>query len=532
MDDHTKNLLILRHELAERFGIAALAFSADGRTIHFTAPLDCGIDVGGFAVVVTDDERDDTGLVVQIRNVQLVEREGPQLDMALGEGVVAEAARSVTVRPLLRVVSGEGAVIGSLDAGSFRAEGSTLPFTEQFVRPAHADEIATIIDGLEGDAPSIEIGVLRQAPEVPARLRSKGFSRHTFMCGQSGSGKTYTTGALFERLLADTTLPLVILDPNSDHVHLGSLRDPADRSPEAERYRSVAPSVKVARMRGLDASFTLCADFGELALEWQALLLRLHPIRDSDEFEALRRITGTLPAAYSIDAVVAASEQLAATDPTAGRIAQRIGNLGLADWDVWRRGDELSLTQVDLRSQRCVVFDLGSFSRPDERTTVALALLGTRWALRAERSPVLIAIDEAHNVLPANTDDPLLQATSDLGVLIAGEGRKFGLHLFVATQRPGKVHPNVVSQCDNLVLMRMNGATDVDQLVSLFSHVPEAMLREALGFGLGQALFAGPIAPVPLLTQVGTRLTPEGGGDVPTTWTTAPGQGTPGRPSD
>jgi hypothetical protein len=135
---------------------------------------------------------------------------------------------------------------------------------------------------------------------------------------------------------------------------------------------------------------------------------------------------------------------------------------------------------------------------------------------------VLLAVDEAHNVFPAATDDPLLQAAADLGVLIAGEGRKFGLHLLVATQRPGKVHPNVVSQCDNLVLMRMNGAADVEELTSLFSHVPAPLLQRAPGFGLGQALVAGPISPVPLLAQIGARHTPEGGGDVPTTWTTRP----------
>jgi DNA helicase HerA-like ATPase len=131
---------------------------------------------------------------------------------------------------------------------------------------------------------------------------------------------------------------------------------------------------------------------------------------------------------------------------------------------------------------------------------------------------MLLAVDEAHNVFPAVTDDPLLQQTAALGGLIAGEGRKFGLHLFVATQRPSKVHPNVVSQCDNLILMRMNGAGDVADLEELFSQVPPGLLRLSTGFGLGQALFAGPIAPVPLLAQVGARLTMEGGGDVAATW--------------
>jgi uncharacterized protein len=149
---------------------------------------------------------------------------------------------------------------------------------------------------------------------------------------------------------------------------------------------------------------------------------------------------------------------------------------------------------------------------------VALAVLGNRWRMRAERRPVLIAIDEAHNVLPATTDDELLRFTTELGVVIAGEGRKFGLHLFVASQRPSKVHPNVISQCDNLVLMRMNGVTDVDDLVSAFSHVPEGMIRSVTGFGLGQALLGGPISPVPVFARVGRRLSPEGGADVPTTW--------------
>jgi DNA helicase HerA-like ATPase len=175
---------------------------------------------------------------------------------------------------------------------------------------------------------------------------------------------------------------------------------------------------------------------------------------------------------------------------------------------------------MNLRSERCVVFDLGSLARPDERATVALALLGSRWGQRAAREPVLIAIDEAHNILPSTTDDPLLQAITELGIVIAGEGRKFGLHLFVATQRPSKVHPNVVSQCDNLILMRMNGTRDIDDLVSLFSHVPEPMVRQASTFGLGQALFAGPISPVPMLAQVGSRLSAEGGGDLPTSWAT------------
>jgi uncharacterized protein len=519
MDDHER--FVLRRMLYEQFGPAAVAMSADGRSVQVATPLEAGLQIGGVALVVGEDPSQPV-LVVQVRNAQIVERDGPELDVA---GPTLEAMGGIstgTIRPMMRYITGSGVVLGTLIGTDFTRLDHVDPFGERFVRPATADEIGTIFEGFDHGDASIEIGVLSQATHVPARLRTKGFARHTFMCGQSGSGKTYTTGGLFERLLAGTTLPIVVLDPNSDHVRLAELRDPLDTSDEAERFRAVASTVRVARARGLDGSYTLCADFSDLVLDWQALLLRLHPVDDADEFDALARITATLTAPYSAHDMLDQARTMTDGDPFVTAIVRRMTNLRIADWDVWRVGDEVSIVKIGLREQRCVIFDIGSLTRPDERAAVALSLLGSRWAQRAKREPVLIAIDEAHNVLPAATSDPLLQAITDLGTLIAGEGRKFGLHLFVATQRPAKVHPNVVSQCDNLLLMRMNGSGDIDDLVTLFSHVPEPMLRQAVTFGLGQALVAGPISPIPMMVQIGGRLSLEGGGDLPTTWATPP----------
>jgi uncharacterized protein len=520
MNDATHPMLEFRHELYRRFGPAAVGFSADGHEVLYMAPIEAGLGVGGFAVLEPDGEG--AAIAVQIRDAAVVEKEGPSLDVAMAADGVEGLLGTANVRPLLRSIAGSGAVLGTFELEGFTRGDRVGPFGERPIRAATTEEVAAIVRGLTAGQSTIELGTVRQSPTVAAHLVSKGFSRHTFMCGQSGSGKTYTTGGLFERLLAETTLPIIVLDPNSDHVHLGSIRDPDDTSEAAARFRAAAAGVRVARARGLDSSITLCADFSDLRLDWQALLLRLHPVRDADEYDALRRLTSSLTAPYSAHDVLEAARAAEGTDPEARRIRQRFGNLGIADWELWRRDDEASIATRDLRGERCVVLDLGSLPTADERTAVALVLLGTRWQRRASRSPVLIAIDEAHNVLPAHTDDALLAAATELGILIAGEGRKFGLHLFVATQRPSKVHPNVVSQCDNLLLMRMNGARDVEDLEGLFSHVPAPMLRSALGFGLGQALVAGPISPVPMLVQVGSRLSPEGGGDVPTTWARRP----------
>jgi DNA helicase HerA-like ATPase len=109
-------------------------------------------------------------------------------------------------------------------------------------------------------------------------------------------------------------------------------------------------------------------------------------------------------------------------------------------------------------------------------------------------------------------------AAIDHAIRIAAEGRKFGIHLLLASQRPDKIHRNILSQCGNLILMRMNAAEDLRALESLFSFVPPTLLAQSRGFRQGEALIAGGIVASPQFVQFGQRLTPEGGSDVPTTW--------------
>src|SRR6185437_881750 len=89
-------------------------------------------------------------------------------------------------------------------------------------------------------------GELTKASGLVHGLDAGGFDRHTFLCGQSGSGKTYALGVLLERLLLATSLRIVVLDPNSDYVRLTELRD--DVAPElADRYRQATAGVLVQR---------------------------------------------------------------------------------------------------------------------------------------------------------------------------------------------------------------------------------------------------------------------------------------------
>jgi uncharacterized protein len=403
-----------------------------------------------------------------------------------------------------------------------RAVGSGLlldrgePFHDAQARTATPDEVSTWLDGTRRrDRASLVIGELLLAPGVPAALDSGGFNRHTFMCGQSGSGKTYSLGLLLERVLAETTLRIVVLDPNSDYVGLGRVREGADTA-LAERHRAITGDVAVWSNEP-GAEHLLRLRFAELDTRTQGAVLGLDPIADRGEYAVLADL---LRASATGQPLVTSLDQLIhSANPSAQQLGMRAVNLGVLDWAVWSPEDPSLLQELNDPTSRCLVVDLGSLATLEEQRTVADAVLGTLWSLRRTRQPVLVVIDEAHNICAAEPQHAVSRITTERAVQIAAEGRKYGLYLLVSTQRPNKVHENVVSQCDNLLLMRMNSMADVTDLTRLFSFVPPGLMAGAPSFGLGQALVAGRLFPQGgAYVQMGDRVSQEGGADIPTTW--------------
>ena len=131
---------------------------------------------------------------------------------------------------------------------------------------------------------------------------------------------------------------------------------------------------------------------------------------------------------------------------------------------------------------RCLVVDTGSLPTREEQALVAESVLRGLWERRHERRPLLLVIDEAHNVCPAAPGDALTALATEHAIRIAGEGRKFGIYMLVATQRPQKVHENVISQCDNLVLMRLNSAADAAFVAEMFGFAPPGLIGLATDF--------------------------------------------------
>ena len=434
--------------------VQATASSIDGRRFVFQRSAhDLDIEVGGYAAIGDSH----LGQVYELGYAWI---EGAELTAAL------PGSSATDVR--IAVVRGSGVV---LDAES-------TPFHDVPIARATTSVVERHLAERKPPGAGLDVGAMLLEPELRVSLDASGFDRHTFFCGQSGSGKTYALGTVLERLLLDTNLRIVVLDPNSDFVRLGEVREGAD-SAVADRYREAAAGLVVRRSADT-GSERLHVRFTDCDAEEQAAVLRLDPIADREEYGALVDLLDSGREAAPSSVGDLASRLLDAPDPATQALGARIRNLGLHRWPIWSVGDTGSVQDlVQPGGPRVAIVDLGSLQTPGEKAIAAESVLAALWRRRSVREPILIVIDEAHNVCPREPDDPVTALASAHAARIAAEGRKFGLYLLVSTQRPQRVNELVVSQCDNLVLMRMISASDLAHVRELLAVAPAPLVERA-----------------------------------------------------
>lgn len=228
-------------------------------------------------------------------------------------------------------------------------------------------------------------------------------------------------------------------------------------------------------------------------------------------------------------------------------LAHRIAEL--RGYPIWDKpgpsvGDRVAGLCAAENPARVMCLDLGSLEEPEQRYITTAAALETLWsnarqawskALASpsdqdQRCPVFIVIDEAHNIAPAEAIPEAARPTLETLVRIAMEGRKYGLFLILATQRPARVNSNLLSQCDNLILMKMSNPADVRLAEERFGFIPSGWAERALEFKKGEVLLCGQFADRPAFAQVASRRTVEGGRSLrDSVWLTDPmsGRGKP-----
>lgn len=399
---------------------------------------------------------------------------------------------------------------------------------------------------------SLQLGESPLATNRPLSFSpEKLFGRHCAVVGTSGSGKSWSVARLIEQC-ARHKAKVILLDPSGEyetmsnavtHVHLGTPHRQA-QSQQVElpyfeltetdlisilrpqsalqltKLRSAIRSLKLVHLEprfgvegNLPKAHRLKALFDEgtanyheeLAgpenrftisrLPLQLAMECVEPIRSQSEANYWGGVNTTDLSECSplIDKLeeVLASEDLR----TIFRPEQ-----GLALYDAlssFLRDPDVAVLRISLEF-------VPTLNRVREIIANAIArhLLGYARLGRFRYQPLLLAVDEAHQTLPKTSSALSHELPLETFNVIAKEGRKYGLTLCVATQRPRDIPDDVLSQMGTFLVHRL--VSDGDRLAI---ERASGGLKQGLGESLpslapGDAVLLGIDFPTPLRLRV------------------------------
>lgn len=128
-----------------------------------------------------------------------------------------------------------------------------------------------------------------------------------------------------------------------------------------------------------------------------------------------------------------------------------------------------------------------------------------------EKKYLNIIVDEAHNILSESSDreseqwkDYRLETFEE----IIKEGRKFGVFLTIASQRPSDISPTIISQLHHYFLHRLINNEDITAVKQTISYLDRVSFEYLPLLPTGTCVLAGLIANVPIILDV-AKIVPE-----------------------
>jgi hypothetical protein len=116
-----------------------------------------------------------------------------------------------------------------------------------------------------------------------------------------------------------------------------------------------------------------------------------------------------------------------------------------------------------------------------------------------------IIVDEAHNILSYESireseswKDYRLETFEE----IIKEGRKFGVFLTVASQRPSDISPTIISQLHNYFLHRLINNRDIQAIEKTISYLDKVSFESLPILPTGVCILAGIMAHIPVIVKV------------------------------
>lgn len=115
--------------------------------------------------------------------------------------------------------------------------------------------------------------------------------------------------------------------------------------------------------------------------------------------------------------------------------------------------------------------------------------------------PLLLVYEEAHKYVP-NDDAAKYRASRESIERIAKEGRKYGVTLLLASQRPSEISETIFSQCNNFLALRLTNPADQNYVKRLLPDTMGNLVDRMPTLRAGESLLIGDAVVLPSVVQI------------------------------
>ena len=119
------------------------------------------------------------------------------------------------------------------------------------------------------------------------------------------------------------------------------------------------------------------------------------------------------------------------------------------------------------------------------------------------RQSINLVVDEAHNILYANNKDvPTHESVIETFEKVVKEGRKFGLFLMLASQRPSDISQTIISQLHNYFIHKLVNPSDIAMIRKAVAYMDERALDFITILAPGECIVSGTAFQMPSFIYV------------------------------
>ena len=157
------------------------------------------------------------------------------------------------------------------------------------------------------------------------------------------------------------------------------------------------------------------------------------------------------------------------------------------------------------KRNQVIIIDLNSVEDEIvELVSAVIARMLFRFLRHAEprnRFPIHLLLEEAHRYIASAPSRFSIDATK-IFERIAKEGRKYGMFVLLASQRPSELSKTVLSQCSNFLVHRIQNPDDLSQIRQMTPFISESVLKRLPSLPRQHALVFGTSVNLPTTFKV------------------------------